>query len=373
MEKIAINFLPLLHGGGTATYAHLLLEKFSVLPVEELENFFFIFPEGVPLPPVFLSSPYSVVLPVKSRRRKIIAEQLVIPSLLKSRGIHWLHQLAFSIPYRHKHLKLITTIHDLTFQLYPQTLPVYKRIYYAHNFTRSICRSHCLITDSGAIKEQILQQYSLEPDKVDVIPLGVSSRWAELPSQANQSEILKANNLGSKEYFLHVGTLEPRKNISQLLLWWSRWKKETDHPARLILAGNKGWGASDLLSRIKKAPDVYYAGNVDFQSLQALYLNAVALLSLSHYEGFGLPLAEAAYYNIPLVVSNIPVYREIRNTDRYMATDYYAFAELLHACYEKEKTYQELVKISRHIKQKYDFDTSFKKLLNRYRTCILKK
>ncbi len=373
MEKIAINFLPLLHKGGTATYASLLLEQFSQLSPATLESFFFIFPEGVNLPKGFQSSTNAVVLPVRNRRQKVLAEQIVIPGLLKSRGIRWLHQLAFSIPYRCRHFQVICTVHDLTFCQYPWSIPLYKKLYYKHNFKRSICHSRYLITDSKTVKKEISKKYEIIPERIKVIPLGVSLRWGDLPSHEVQKELLFNSSVQVKKYFLHVGTLEPRKNIETLLSWWEKWKKEEPNEYQLLLAGNKGWKSRQVLKKIQLTPDSAFLENVSPEKLKTLYLNCLGVLNLSCYEGFGLPVVEGAYYHLPLILSKIPVFEEIRDSSRFMVEDYHSFASLLRACIKKNDVYQELLKVSRYIKKKYDFNASFNELLQWYFECILKK
>ncbi len=373
MEKLAINFLPLLHKGGTGTYAHLLLDQFSRLSPEQLDSFFFIFPEGCSLPEIFNNSLNTIVLPVMNRRKKVIAEQIAIPSLLKSRKISWLHQLAFSIPYRNKNFQVISTIHDLTFHLFPETIPFYKRMYYSHNFTRSIRQSSHIITDSQTVKDQILDHYSIPPEKIMVVPLGVSTGWGDIPFHKQQIETLEKLSIQSKKYFLHVGTLEPRKNIETLLEWWERWKERNNDGTVLVLVGDKGWRYRHLMNKIQKTRDVCYLGKVSQRTLQTLYLNTMALVNLSMYEGFGLPLVEAAYFNIPLILSRIPVFEEIRGHSDLLVDDYESFSHLLDECKNKTNDYVELIKTSRWIKQRYNFDTSFDKLFDWYSECILKK
>jgi len=114
--------------------------------------------------------------------------------------------------------------------------------------------------------------------------------------------------------FLNVGTLEPRKNHAYLLdafdaLWGS------GSEARLCLIGNSGWKCEDLISRITNHPrygkSLYWFRKLGDDGLEYAYRHASALVMSSHAEGFGLPIVEALQRGLPVMASDIPVFREI--------------------------------------------------------------
>jgi len=109
----------------------------------------------------------------------------------------------------------------------------------------------------------------------------------------------------SRPYFLTVGTVEPRKNLSTLLQAWALFRQKTGWPGDLVVVGRRGWGEQP------NAPaGVVFAGYVSDQNLAAYYAHAVAVVSTSLYEGFGLPVVEAAACGALVVASALPPYIE---------------------------------------------------------------
>lgn len=128
-----------------------------------------------------------------------------------------------------------------------------------------------------------------------------------------ESDLL-LNKLDSAPSFLMVGTLEPRKGHAQVLAAFERlWAQGQDY--RLFLVGKQGWRVDDLCARIKKHPQygnyLFWLSDISDEFLERLYQGASALIFASLGEGFGLPLIEAAQKNLPLIIRDIPVFKEI--------------------------------------------------------------
>ncbi|MBH3341396.1 glycosyltransferase family 4 protein [Pseudomonas mendocina] len=114
--------------------------------------------------------------------------------------------------------------------------------------------------------------------------------------------------------YLMVSTVEPRKNHAYLLDAFERlWAEGSD--ARLCIIGKIGWKCEALVERIKSHPQqgkrLFMFNNVDDKSLEFAYSKARALVFPSHAEGFGLPLVEAMQRGLPVMASDIPVFREV--------------------------------------------------------------
>ncbi|WP_373386659.1 glycosyltransferase family 4 protein [Pseudomonas alcaligenes] len=119
---------------------------------------------------------------------------------------------------------------------------------------------------------------------------------------------------GDGPVYLMVSTIEPRKNHQYLLdafeLLW-----EQGSPARLCIIGKVGWKCQDLIRRIQRHPEwkkrLFMFNQADDSSLEYAYANSTALVFPSHVEGFGLPLVEAMQRGLPVMASDIPVFREV--------------------------------------------------------------
>jgi glycosyltransferase involved in cell wall biosynthesis len=117
-----------------------------------------------------------------------------------------------------------------------------------------------------------------------------------------------------RPYALMVGTIEPRKNHFKALDAFERlWNNGSD--LALVIAGRTGWLVDDFVARVKNSPQLnkklFFRENICDAEIAELYRGAEALLFVSKGEGFGLPLVEAAHYGIPVICSDIPVFREI--------------------------------------------------------------
>jgi alpha-1,2-rhamnosyltransferase len=118
-------------------------------------------------------------------------------------------------------------------------------------------------------------------------------------------------------FFLSVGTIEPRKGYSVALSAFDHlWLTGAD--IRYVIVGGSGWQSRALESRIRLHPEfgrrLFWLENASDADLHLLYAHAHSLIAASFAEGFGLPLVEAAYHRLPVIASDIPVFREITDS-----------------------------------------------------------
>ncbi|MGQ0553277.1 MAG: glycosyltransferase family 4 protein [Planctomycetota bacterium] len=175
----------------------------------------------------------------------------------------------------------------------PQTLRVTRRWVTASQFTR----------------DRLVQKLGVSPERIDVVPMAPRVFSSETTS-GSRYEL-------PERYLLVVGTLEPRKGLLTLLDAWAAVPDTRRRNCRLVLTGPVGWGDSVFWNSLvghRAAQDVLTTGSVDEAALGQLLRGAVALLSASRYEGFGLPLVEAFALGTPVICSDIPTYREVAGT-----------------------------------------------------------
>jgi glycosyltransferase involved in cell wall biosynthesis len=117
-----------------------------------------------------------------------------------------------------------------------------------------------------------------------------------------------------KDYWLFVGTVEPRKNLDTLIkaheIYWSR----SAAPRKLLIAGGRGWHSEQVhqeIERRTRQDEVSYRGYVSEGELEALYEHARAVVYPSHYEGFGLPILEAMQRGVPVICSRTTSHPEV--------------------------------------------------------------
>ncbi len=163
-----------------------------------------------------------------------------------------------------------------------------------------------------------MQRYGLNESEIPcaVIPLG-----AELDATLKEDRIRSVDstiNLETSPYILMVGTLEPRKGYDDALaafeaLW------ATGDPTPLVIVGKQGWKVEALAHRLQSHPEagkrLIWLNNADDNILRTRYQQCQGVLIASRGEGYGLPLMEAAYFNKPVLVRDIPVFREIADNN----------------------------------------------------------
>ena len=118
----------------------------------------------------------------------------------------------------------------------------------------------------------------------------------------------------SSPYFLFVGSNGPHKNLKRMLLAYVQYRKLSPRPSDLVIAGSDQWGDFSVIDFIQTnylQTCVHLIQHVDDGVLSALYAQSQALVLVSLYEGFGLPLVEAMEWGIPLIASNTSSVAEV--------------------------------------------------------------
>lgn len=167
-----------------------------------------------------------------------------------------------------------------------------------------------VVTVSDYSAGEIERKLSVDPRKLQVIPEGVGEEFKHVaPDMVPES--LREFDL-SQPYFLHVGTVQPRKNLERLLEAYVLLYSQQSNVPPLMLAGGKNqhFSTASLQDKLK-CPGIRLLGYVPDEALPYLYSNALAYVSASLYEGFGLTLLEAMACGSPVVASDIGAHREV--------------------------------------------------------------
>ncbi|MFB3825634.1 MAG: glycosyltransferase family 4 protein [Bryobacteraceae bacterium] len=209
---------------------------------------------------------------------------------LARQGVAVFHGTNFAVPYLARRPSVLT-LHDLS----PWMDPAWH-----HDAARVRVRTPLLIemgiatlvlTDTEAVRRQVIEHFRLPGWRVTSAPLGGLAAPRPAAERGN--------------YFLFVGTLEPRKNVPGLVAAWREvWKR---HGAELWLAGRK---RADF-PVLRPEPGLKLLGEAPDDALPALYAGALALVYPSHYEGFGLPVVEAMQCGACVIASRDPALVEV--------------------------------------------------------------
>ena len=196
-----------------------------------------------------------------------------------------LHSTDF-IPPRRGARRQVITIHDLAFLRYPQFLTREARRYYNRQIRSAVRRADHILAVSEATKTDIVEMLQVQPERITVQHHGYRSEFR--PFTPEEERRARAHWRLPEDYFLFVGTMEPRKNIGALLAGYRQLRAEMPAAPPLLLCAPPGWGSDDILQELENAPGVWWRDRVPAAALPAFYACARALLLPSHYEGFWL-------------------------------------------------------------------------------------
>jgi glycosyltransferase involved in cell wall biosynthesis len=187
--------------------------------------------------------------------------------------------------------KSIVTIHDLVWKNFPKTMSTGGYLLDSSLMPPSIRLANSVITVSASVEKEVQ----------DLFP------GAEVNTIYSGPFLKPEEKVVDGDYFLFVGTLEPRKNLLRLLKAYKAYLERSTVPLKLRICGGKGWGLPQLEKEIRNlglSEMIHLLGYVSDLELKSLYKNARALVVPSLYEGFGLPIIEAFSQATPVITSN---------------------------------------------------------------------
>ncbi len=208
--------------------------------------------------------------------------------------------------------KQLITIHDINFEHFPDDLP-FKYKYYIPYMSKRYAKSiHTSInTVSDFSRKDIAEKYQIDANDIRVIGNGVSDHFKPL-SQFEKEKVRQIFSVGEPYYFF-VGTIHPRKNLANMIKAFDAFKAETKSSIKFLISGS-AWSKNDieqLFSGIHHKSDVVYLGKVKDEYLPQLIAAAEALLYVSKFEGFGIPILEGFACQTPVITSTISALPEI--------------------------------------------------------------
>lgn len=201
--------------------------------------------------------------------------------------------------------KAIVVVHDLAIYKYPQWFENKQFFSTKILVPRSLKKAKHIVCVSHNTKKDLTSLFNVSENKISVI-------YPDACLQKSEFNPFKEFNL-QKEYFLYLGSLEPRKNILNLLNAFEQFYKKNNQ-FQLVLAGGKGWKNQEIIKKIKLLTSkkiVKYLGYISESKKYGLLKNAIVFVFPSLYEGFGLPVLEAIKLQVPVITSNISSLPEV--------------------------------------------------------------
>jgi len=212
--------------------------------------------------------------------------------------------------------KFVTMIHGLEYRFTKGYKNPINRLKIERPIKYAVKHSDRIITPSIATKNEILKRgWGAKEENIDIVYEGVDELFHRRDVKEIE-EIRTKYNVGSRPYLLFVSTIQPRKNIPNMIRAFSQFLNENPEfkDLKILIAGKNGWDFEESLEAPQKygvEENVMFLGRVPTEDLPALLSGAKAYVNFSYEEGFGLPLLESMACGTPCVVSDIPAHREI--------------------------------------------------------------
>ncbi|MCZ8088113.1 MAG: glycosyltransferase family 4 protein [Brevundimonas sp.] len=262
-------------------------------------------------------SPLEVVEPAPARRLRVIGQFLRSTALKPRRAARrtyinvahtGLEDDRVLARLRAEGVRVVVLIHDLI----PITHPEYCRSgddeRHSARVRTALRHADQVLVNSGYTRDELIayaRREGLRTPPVDVAYLGLEPIFMQPPEP-----------LPAAPYFVHVGTIEARKNLALLLTVWRRLEERMGAEApQLVLIGRFGWENEAVLDHLERSPAVgrltHHLSDVSDATVARIMAGAQAVLAPSSIEGFDLPALEACALGAPLIASDIPVHREL--------------------------------------------------------------
>lgn len=269
----------------------------------------------------------------------------------------------------------LAVIHDLNFESHPAFLPRHIAKYYHHFFPKFARKAARIVTVSEFTKRDLSKRYKIDPAKIDVVYNGANENFHPLGN--DEAHSVRKEFTNGKPYFLFVGLIHPRKNLANQLRAFEKFKSESGSEMKFLVVGARHWWSDDLAEIMEKsryAKDIIFAGRQSIDNLVRIYGAARALLYVSYFEGFGIPILEAFYAEIPVITSTRSSMPEIAGDAGILVKpdDVDGIATAMQSLTSDEKLRSDLVENGRRQREKYNWNRtanalweSIEKVLNR--------
>ena len=206
----------------------------------------------------------------------------------------------------------VAQFHDLNFEHFPKDMPKIHLWHYKRYFPKFARKAKRIVTVSEFSKQDIVDCYGVDPQKIDVAYNGVNEIFK--PLTVEEKVAIRARYSEGHPYFMFVGSLHPRKNLARLFTAFDRFKQRNHDEVRLVIVGEKRWWTEPIqkaYDAMSCKDDVVFAGRLSAEDLHKVTAAALASVYVSYFEGFGIPILEAFRCDTPVITSNVTSMPEV--------------------------------------------------------------
>lgn len=236
--------------------------------------------------------------------QRFLWDLFVFPWRAWRSGATLLHQPAFSVPIFFPG-KRVVTVHDLIPIYFGKDISLPSRLFLGKWVPFTFRFADHLIAISEATKQDLIATLRVPEEKITVIPEAADEHYHPVTDKRKLRAVQRQYGLRTP-YLLHIGTINPRKNLEFLVRVFAKLSQEFPD-LQLVITGKKGWyyeGLFRLVDELKLNDRVVFTGYIKEENKPALLSGASVYTFPSVYEGFGLPALEAMACGTPVVASN---------------------------------------------------------------------
>ncbi|KGF01247.1 MAG: glycosyltransferase family 1 protein [Actinomyces urogenitalis] len=229
-----------------------------------------------------------------NRGARLAWEQTGLPELIRRIEPDVLHSPHYTFPTLHR-VPVVVTLHDATFFSHPQAHIPLKRAFFRGAIRRAVRAADALVVPSEATARETLRFVTGDRSRFYVAYHGVDTAVFHPVDDTERARVAASLGLAGRRYIAFLGTLEPRKNVPNLITGWVKAFHDDPHPPALVLAGGTGWddAIEPVLARVPTHMTVVRPGYLPLEDLAGFLAGSEIVAYPSIAEGFGLPVLEA--------------------------------------------------------------------------------
>lgn len=237
--------------------------------------------------------------------RKLIRKQMGWNKILHQLKVNLLLCPYTNPAYQESGIPTITVVHDLQHIAYPQAFSWQEWLYRQLFFYQLTYRSAHIVCISEFTRQSMVKAFPKSKQKLQVIHHG-NYRSKAVSTIPDVQRVLSNYGLAQNKYLFYPANNWPHKNHDTLFKAYIKYQQECQDPLDLVLTG--AWLENNCLPKEEETayrshPHIHFLGYVDSKTLEQLWQGCFCLVFPSRYEGFGMPLVEAMYYQKPILCS----------------------------------------------------------------------
>jgi glycosyltransferase involved in cell wall biosynthesis len=269
--------------------------------------------------------------------------------------------------------KKILTVHDLSFERFPETFSIKRRMWHFFVNPRKMCKNFDeILAVSESTADDIKKLYKIKGEKTKVVyPSFNCFKFECAGDNEKKAQVLKKYKLPIN-YILFLGTVEPRKNVVSLLEAFEYWKEyNSKNDLKLVIAGKKGWLWKKIFNRIEASgfrDEIIFTDFVEEKDKPFVYAGAKLFIYPSFFEGFGFPPLEAMASGVPVITSNCSSLPEVARDGAILINPMrsYEIYLAISVFFQNKKMYNEYIKTGKiRAREVFEFEKRNRKIFQK--------